>query len=364
MEKILSMEKKQTNRKKSGFWFYQPGKDEDVIISTRARLVRNLADFKFPQKMSLDETRRLVSLVDDAFSYDNNFIFLPENKENSLGSAILRENSMIGNSPFSAIEINSSKTIICLINELNHIKIINFCSGFDCENIMKNVYEVDENLQKKLQFAASVDFGYLTSQIKDCGTGLKISLRVFIPSLVLSGKFDDFVNNLTEQKFCFRPIVNPDKTTVFENFFFDVYPAFCEVGTELEQLAQIQAIGMHILKTERKFRQEFAENNPIIVLNFIRSNFAKAINSLLLSYEDAMNAISIVKWGIQTDVLTGISETDLNSLLYLLKQNHLLFINSSYDFSFEKEIKNNKTLLIQRLRATVLQQAFENVKFK
>ena len=177
-------------------WFYEDGPENDVIISTRARIVRNLADFKFPSKMSEDDVRRVVSLAEDAFNYDENFQFVRASELSKTGLQVLRDNTMIGNNNFQAFAMNNKEAVICLVNELNHLKIINFDCGFDPEKVMKNVYKVDENLQKKLQFAASYEFGYLTSQIKDCGTGLRISIRIFIPSIVLSGRFPEFSKKL------------------------------------------------------------------------------------------------------------------------------------------------------------------------
>lgn len=345
-------------------WFYEGGLEDDVIISTRARIIRNLADFKFPSKMSDDDSRRIISLAEDAFNYDENFQFVRAGELSTPGLQVLRDNTMIGNNNFQAIAMNNAEAIVCLINELNHLKIINFDCGFDCEKVMKNVYKVDEALQKKLQFAASYEFGYLTSQIKDCGTGLKISLRIFIPSIILSGKFPEFSKKLAEKKFCLRPIVKPGDNTDFSNFFFDVYYGDCQEGTELDQLAQIQSLGTYIFKTERKIRKEFADNNPTVVLNFVKSNFAKALNSLLLSYEEALNIIGVVKWGIQTGVLTGVTEAELNGLLYTTKFVHLQLVNDNYPFTFEDDIKGSQELVIQRLRATVIQQTLENAKLQ
>jgi len=343
-------------------WFYEQGPQDDVIISSRARIIRNLADFKFPSKLNADENRRIISLAEDAFNYDENFQFVRFEELSKPGLQVLRDNTMIGNNDFKAVAMNNKDGIICLINELNHLKLINFDCGFDCEMVMKNVYKVDEALQKKLQFAASYEFGYLTSQIKDCGTGLKISLRIFIPSIILSGKFPDFSKKLADQKFILRPVTKPGDKTDFANFFFDVYYGDCQEGTELDQLAQIQSLGTYIFKTERKIRQEFADNNPTVVLNFVKTNFAKAVNSLLLTYEEALNIIGVVKWGIETGVMTGITEAELNGLLYTTKFIHLQLVNDNYPFTFEDDIKGSQELVIQRLRSTVIQQTLENVK--
>lgn len=368
--------KNENSQKETLFsWFYEKGQDEDVILSTRVKLVRNLVDFKFPKNLSEDDVRRINSLVEDAFNYDENFYFLKRDEISEYGMKTLKDNLMIKNSDFSAIEINDFQKIFCLVNELNHLKIVKISSGFDCENAMKNIYKIDESLQNKLQFAASYDFGYLTSQIKDCGTGLKISLRIFIPSIIISGKFKNFLETIEKNDFILKPILEKSQNDDFfqnngdfSNFFFDLIPQICQKGTELEQLAQIQSLGTYILKTERKIRTELADNNPTLVLNLVKSNFAKILNSLFLTYEDALSAIGIAKLGLEMNLLTGISEKDLNILLYSTKIVRLLILKnelleSDCENLFEEDIKDNEILVLQRLRAIVIQEAFKNIKF-
>ena len=44
-------------------WFAEPGKNDDVVISTRARLARNLADFPFSSKMTDDDRVKNIRMV-------------------------------------------------------------------------------------------------------------------------------------------------------------------------------------------------------------------------------------------------------------------------------------------------------------
>ena len=175
---------------------------------------------------------------------------------------------------------------------------------------MCNGYKIDETLQNKLQFAASMEFGYLTTHIKNCGTGMKISLRVFIPSIVFDGKFDDLVQMVTEKKYCIQPVFKSSEATDFATCIFDIFPSNSSAGTELDQMAEMQALGILILKTERKIRQKFADNNPTIVLNFVKRNYAVAMYSSLLTYEEGVNIIGAIKWGLQIGVVSGILESD------------------------------------------------------
>ncbi len=343
-------------------WFSLPGNYDDVIISTRARLVRNLADFLFPIKMTDDDKQRVQALVYDAFSGTEEWHFLDMSRISEQGRQILRDKNILKNADCTGCVLNyADESLACLVNESDHLKISAFVSGLNCEKAMENVYKTDEFLQQKLQFAASIDFGYLTSHIKDSGTALKFSIRIFIPSIVLSGQFDSVVSLVREKKLSIKPVFKSEEIADFSNCLFDICTSSSAEGTEFDQMAVIQSIGEVILKTERKIQREFADNNPTVVLNFFKQSYSRAMNSLLLSYEEAVSIISAVKWGLQMKLISGISEHELNGLYYSTKDGHLKYLCDSFAFSFEDDVKASQNLQVKRLRTIVIQQAFEGI---
>ena len=345
----------------SSAWFAEPGKNDDVVISTRARLVRNLADFPFSSKMTEDDKSRVQALAYDAFNGLEDWHFIDMSQVSAPGRQILSDKNIIKDD-CSAVVINyGDESTSCLINESDHLKISAFVSGLDCEKVMEKVYKVDELLQTKLQFAANIDFGYLTSYIKDCGTGLKFTVRLFIPSIVLSGQFESVVEMVRSKKLSIYPVFKSHEIADFSNCLFDVSTICSAEGTELDQMAVIQSVASVILKTERKIRSNFADNNPTVVLNFFKQSYARAMYSLLLSYEDAVSIISAVKWGLQLKLVKGISENELNGLYYRVKDGHLKYLCDNFAFTFEADVKSDQSLQIKRLRTIVIQQAFEDI---
>lgn len=347
-------------------WYNLSGNGHDVVISTRLRLIRNLADFPFCVKLNQEDKERVSSLIYDAFLGDETFHYIKFSDVSAPGREILCDKNIIKNQKnynCSAVIINSDEATSAIVNDVDHLRLAAFTSGLDPEKLMEKIYKVDEFLQTKLQFAASYEFGYLTSRIKDCGTGMKISLRVYIPSIVFSGKFDDIISMVQEKGYVLKPLFKSKDNADFSNCLFDISPSCSAEGTELDQLAVIQSIGLLILKTERKIRSEFADNNNTIVLNFVKKCYAQAMYSLLLSYEETVNILCAMKWGVETKIISGIEENELNSLFYRSKHGHLLYLSDNYSFSFEDDIKADLELQIQRLRAVVIQQAFEKIVF-
>ncbi len=350
-----------SNSSGENVWFAVPGNNEDVVISTRARLVRNLADFPFPSKMNEDDRQRVQSLVYDAFNGLENWRFFEMKTISEPGKQILRDKNVLDEECGAAVINYGDESSSCLVNGTDHIKLASFVAGLDCEKAMEKVYKTDELLQEKLQFAASIDFGYLTSMVKDCGTGLKFSVRLFLPSIVLSGQFDSIISLVHSKKMSIKPVFKSDQIADFSNCLFDVSTTASAEGSEFDQMAGIHSIVSVILKKERKIRTEFADNNPTVVLNFFKQSYARAMYSLLLSYEEAVSIISAVKWGLQLKLVKGISENELNGLYYRVKDGHLKYLCDNFAFTFEDDIKASAELQIKRLRTIVIQQAFEGI---
>ncbi len=360
MEQTQTMDS--NNREKESSWFASDGSYDDVVLSTRVRIVRNLADFLFPSKMSEDDRQRICALTYDAFSLDQRYHYIELKDMSKPGIQILKDKNILKDKEADAVVLNKEdESVACLVNETDHIKISAFVPGLDCEAAMKKAYQIDEFLQQKLQFAASFDFGYLSSRIKDCGSGMKISVRIFIPSIILAGQFDSVLALVQEKKLLLKPVFKSEEIADFSNCLFDLCTSNAAEGTEFDQMAGIQAIATLILKTERKIRQEFADNNPTVVLNFFKQSYARAMYSLLLSYEEAVSIISAVKWGIQLGLVSGLTESELNALYFRTKSGHLKYLCDNFAFTFEDDIKTSENLQIKRLRTIVIQQAFEGI---
>lgn len=350
------------NTTKESSWFAKDGNYDDIVISTRVRISRNLADFLFPDKLTFEEKERVKTLIYDAFNSNPDYYFIETKDIAQNGIQLLKDKNIIKNAQMDAIVLDTKdESYSCLVNESDHIKIAAFSSGLETENTMQKVYKIDEFLQEKLQFAASFDFGYLTSAIKDCGSGMKISFRIFIPSIVLSGQFDSVAALIAEHKLKLRPNFPTEETGDFSNFLFDLSSSNSFEGNEFDQMANIRSVVTIILKTERKIRKEFADNNPTVVLNFFKQRVARALYSLLLTYEEGVSIIGAVKWGLQMGLVNGLTESELNALFFRTKNGHLKYLCDNFAFTFEDDIKSSENLQLKRLRTIVIQSALEGI---
>ena len=80
-------------------WYSVAGFEEDVIISSRLRICRNLSDFMFPQKLQSDEIERIRGLLLEAVNFENdkniNFNFVDVKELSDQGKMILMERNIL-----------------------------------------------------------------------------------------------------------------------------------------------------------------------------------------------------------------------------------------------------------------------------
>ena len=353
----------------SDAWYGSNGPDNDVVLSSRVRLARNLENFPFPQGFKNSDGDRVQSLVFDAFhKIDENETYqsLLISELDSLGQKILSERGVI--EPDSILQTSSGLIlrgdgrVSCTVNCYDHIRLSSFVTGLDLSNAKKLVKEIDDKLQKHLQIAGSVEFGYLTSAIKDAGSGMKISLLVHLPAISYGGMLDRVLKEIMSEGFSVIGYYGSGMT------LGSSLGAFYKISTEVSfsedeeiQLEKINNLGKKIIDFERKVRLEIADNKPTFVRDLVYKAIAMVKYSRFIDSRDGIDLISKIKFGIDLGLLTGIETNVLFSLLYRVQNAHLSYVIRSSDLSYEKDV-NTEELKIERLRSLILQETLNTMQ--
>ena len=350
-------------------WYSFPGEENDVVLSTRVRLARNLADFTFPSQFTADEAERIQSLIFDSFINMENpdsFQTIRLSNIDALGQRILAERGMFPYPAYSfpwcgGIVRNDGK-IAGSINYLDHIRIASFISGFDCEKAYLTAHDIDSVLQDKLQFAASPQMGYLTSNLKDLGSGMKLSAVLHLPSITIA-KIADKVFRETADTNCTVSVFfdSKDSPSSASGSFFLIQNKNSYCGDEGEQLQNFQKTILHIAEYERGATMSLMETRPTRVKDSVYRAIATLRYARLISRKEGLELISRIKWGINLGILSGIEHNELTALLYRIQNAHLLYVSRNGNLDFEKDIITEDAK-IDRLRSLVMQEALSSVQ--
>ncbi|MCR5723867.1 MAG: hypothetical protein K6G80_02120 [Treponema sp.] len=353
-------------------WYAFAGPENDVAIATRVRFARNLANYPFPGRFRADDASQVQTLVFDSVAHSSqadSFQALPVSALDSLGAKILSERGVITDAtlkaPSGGVIMRNDGKLSCTVNDSDHVHIIAFAPGLSCGAAFDDCRFLDGELQQTLQFAASYDYGFLTSSLQDCGSGMSLNVRLHLPSLSFAGRIPECAETLAEKGVDVRASfgVGFDSGASL-GCYYQVSGKYAQSGNELDQIAAVKGACEYLISHERAARQEVAKNHPTQILDAVYRAYAKARFALLMPLREAVDIISHIKWGKDTGFITGIGYTTLHALLYRIQEGHLQFVLKNGRFNFSKDIVADDRRKTERLRALILQEAFEQTRCK
>lgn len=354
------------NQSSSDAWYCLKGNDQDVVLSSRSMLCRNLANFPFPEILNNSESERIQAIVFDAFNYLKNsseFHTVAVKLLDDTGSKIMSERGIL--LPYEGKEagiiLRNDGKVSCTVNTDDHVHISSFCSGFNIDHTTNSVYEIDCELQKHIQFAASYDFGYLTSNILNSGSGLVLSAKLHLPFTSMMNKINYLATEVIGGDFTLTATYGPGSRGSSLGSYYTISNSASVAGTEFDQIASMQCALQNIVREERINREKCKIEKKSIIIDNAYKGLAFVNSALFAEKKEAVEIVSRVKTGIDLGFLKGTDDSVLHALLFRIQEGHLEYVLDNGSFSFEDDVKNDKGLMTDRLRALILQEALENV---
>lgn len=350
-------------------WYTEEGQDNDVVLSSRVRLSRNLVGFSFPLTIKSDDAERVQSLVFDAFNHQEDaeqYQILQMSNLDVSGRRILSERGVIeadvGNEPWRGLIVRNDGFLSVTVNMEDHVRIAAFSAGlslYSCSSTTKNLEEL---LQKKLEFAVMPGFGYLSSGLFSTGTGLKISALVCLSGLVMSGLLDRVMRDFLANGFVIKGYYGQRNGTS-PGCLYQISNFSAAQGDAESQLSVMNQAVTKLVALERKSRSELLNSSPTIVEDTIFRAIVTAKYARLIQLPEAIDLINRIKLGVNLGLVHGIGNHELTALLYRIQNAHLHFVLSGDSITIESDIVSEETRK-DRLRAMIIQEVLKNADIR
>ncbi len=180
--------------------------DSDIVISTRIRLARNIANTRFPisfteQEAQLIEEKMMQSLLS---SYDNPYQFsyfqikdMPVLQRQILVEKHLISPNLARRKKIGSFFLTKDESISILVNEEDHIRIQSLTQGMNLKEAFDKARNIDRYLSKSIAYAYEDRYGYLTSCPTNVGTGLRASVMLHLPALTMMKQMNPLIQMMT-----------------------------------------------------------------------------------------------------------------------------------------------------------------------
>ena len=311
-------------------WTTAAGQEAETILSSRVRLARNLQRYNFPGRCREAERREILEFSKDQalkVNYLKGASFFSLDGITKLGRKALEERRMVSTGPAeqeqSGVLISPEQNVSLMINEEDHLRLQSIFPGLDLLEAFRVADQVDDQLQERMEVAFTSDHGFLTACPSNLGTGLRASVLMHLPALVMSERMDGLIEGLSQKDIVARGAYGQGsrvKTNLFQ------FSNRISLGrSELEIVEEVEQAARVLLGEENKQRNELWENiRPELEDKVFR---ARAILSQarVLSIEEFLSLWSAVRLGLSLRLIDHPKLPDLNRTLITMQPAHLQF---------------------------------------
>ena len=277
-----------------------------IVVSSRARLSRCLENVPFPSKLSADVGNKIINMVYNAISKEEDFKVykiaeLPINDAYILQEKHLISHDLIENSECGGACINEDETISIMINEEDHIREQCLLPGLNLESAYRKLEKIDNQICKNLDIAYDANLGFLTSCITNVGTGLRVSVMLFLPALTLSNRIQNIIDTLKKNGMAVRGAYG--EATGYIGYLYQISNERTLGKSEQEYIAQINNLVNQICDMEVDARKQLLMARESEVIDIVSRAYGTLTNCYLLDCEEFMRLAGEIKMGIALNLV-------------------------------------------------------------
>jgi protein arginine kinase len=208
-----------------------------------------------------------------------------------------------------------------MLNEEDHLRIQGLHSGFALEAAYAEVDRLDSELGQRLAFAFHPEFGYLTSCPTNVGTGLRASVLIHLPGLVLTKEINKVLQGLAQVGLTHRGLYGEGSEVVGQ--FFQLSNQTTLGSSEHELLDHLGKMVRQVIDYEEQARQVLLRDARGIIEDKVWRAYGLLRYARALSFEEAMNLLSPVRLGAGVGMIPDVGVYTLNKLLINSQPAHL-----------------------------------------
>ena len=279
---------------------------DNIVVVSRIRLARNISHKPFSNNTSTDIADGILTCVFNALEDISNFdMFECKNLKNDVLEELLEDHlissELINNSDISGVAISEDRSVSIMINEEDHIREQCFLDGLNLKRAYDIISDIDTELVDNLDIAYDEKLGFLTACPSNVGTGLRASVMMFLPGIVLTNNVDEMINAVKPYGVCVRGCYG--EGTSANGYLFQISNQISLGKTEEEIVQLVESTALKIVELEKMALNNLLDNRYDDIKDEIYRDYGILTNCYKISSEEAIEKLSKVKMGLNMGVI-------------------------------------------------------------
>lgn len=312
-------------------WMRGEGPESDIVISSRIRIARNVSHQPFPLLATSSQAEEIIERVRAAseqpeFQQLGKFELIKMEDLVPLEKRVLMEKHLISpnlveESRKGAVLLSDNEAVSIMVNEEDHIRIQCLFPGFQLREAWGLGSRIDDIFEKKLDYAFDEKRGYLTSCPTNVGTGIRASVMMHLPALVITQQISRILSAITQVGLVVRGIYGEGSEALGN--LFQVSNQITLGQSDEEIIANLESVAKQIVEQERRARTQLMEHSKIALEDRVCRSYGILKNARVIESKEAAQRLSDVRLGIDLGIIKNVSANILNELMVMTQPGFL-----------------------------------------
>lgn len=300
-----------------------------MVISSRVRLARNLADHAFPGWAGEEECERLwrglepvlrtLPPLGGPWTASNEAIAELDRRclfERHLIS-VEHARRMRG----SGLVLRNDETVAIMVNEEDHLRMQALSPGLCLPEVWARIEAVDRELEKHVTYAFSPRLGYLTACPTNVGTGMRASVMLHLPGLMLMQEVGPVIKGIQKIGLTVRGLWG--EGTEFAGNMFQVSNQITLGVTEEETLERLHQVVLEVVEHEANARARLRARREAVLLDHIGRARGILTGAHVLASKEALDLLSALRLGMDLGILNPEGRSVVDELFRWVQPAHV-----------------------------------------
>lgn len=309
-------------------WTKGKGERSDVAISSRIRLARNIAAYRFPVRCDAGELKEVADAISKALTTSpmlKRSKYVAIDDLSPLARQVLVEDHLI--SPEFAkggvgrmVALDERGLVSIMVNEEEHLRIQVIMGGLNLQEVWRIAQAIDEELEA-LGYAFDERLGFLTSCPTNVGTGMRASVMVHIPALEQMRSCGSLIRECNRLGLTVRGTYG--EGTEAEGALYQISNQVTLGLSEEELIEKVSSVVAQVADQEEAARQELLRRQGVKLEDEMWRSWGALRYARLVSSREALKHLSLVKMGSDLGITPHLDAEEWNSLILNIQPAHV-----------------------------------------
>ena len=281
-------------------WLQKEGPLSDIVVSSRVRLARNYDLIPFPYRANKEQLREVISKTEKAIKnskYLKNTLIIDMSDLTDIDIQFLVEKHLIsqefGKPKSERILVVSDREIISImVNEEDHLRLQCIQPGLQLLDSWRLINQATLELESQVEFAFSKTWGYLTSCPTNVGTGIRASVLIHLPALVITKQIGKVLQAVAKLGIAIRGLYG-EGTEAYGNFF-QISNQVTLGYSEEDIINNIESVVKQVVGYEENARTLMIKEDKKVIEDKIWRAYGVLSNVRIIDFQETLNLLSLL----------------------------------------------------------------------